>query len=321
MKTPLFRNHRTGRADRDPPRRQRGVAVVLAMGVVALAAMAAAAIVVSQSTWARQVELTTDHIQARAVLLAGADWARAILTDDRRLGDVDHLGEPWALKLPPLPVENGELVGQIEDEQGKFNLNNLVTDGKINLTQLAHFRSLLATLSLPDELADALVDWIDADAEPQPGAGAEDGYYLSLDPPYLAANRPLIDVAELALVRGFDDSVRARLHPYVSALPSATPVNVNTAPAEVIAAVIDGLDLGGAQLLVAQRDRAYFRSADDFLRRLPQGVEAAAGDIGVGSNYFMASLRVTIGGAQAQGKALLARGGLSWPTIVWRKYL
>ena len=300
--------------------RQRGVAIVLAMGVVALAAMAAAAIIVSQSTWARQVELTTDHIQARAVLLAGADWARALLADDRRLGNVDHLGEPWALKLPPLPVENGELVGRIEDQQGAFNLNNLVTQGKIDIAQLAHLRKLLATLGLPDHLADALADWIDEDHQPQPRDGAEDAYYLALDPPYVTANQPLIDVAELALVRGFDDNVRARLRPYVAALPGHTAVNVNTAPAEVLSAVVEGLDLGAAQLLVAQRDRAYFRSSDDFLKRLPRGAEAAASDIGVSSNYFTAELRVTIGGAQARGKALLARGASGWPAIIWRKY-
>ena len=301
--------------------RQQGVAIVLAMGVVALAAMAAAAILVSQSTWARPVELTTDHIQARAVLLAGADWARAVLADDRLVSNVDHLGEPWALKLPPLPVENGELIGQIEDQQGAFNLNNLVTEGKINVTQLAHFRSLLATLGLPPELADALADWIDTDSEPQPRDGAEDAYYLTRNPPYLAANQPLIDVAELALVRGFDDNVRARLRKYVTALPGSTAINVNTAPAEVIAAVVNGLDLGSAQTLVAQRDRAYFLSNEDFIRQLPRGAEVAAGDIGVSSNYFIATLRVTIGGAQARGKALLARGGSGWPAVLWRKYL
>lgn len=301
--------------------RQRGVAIVLAMGVVALAAMAAAAIMVSQSTWARQVELTTDHIQARSVLLAGADWARALLADDRRLSDVDHLGEPWALKLPPLPVENGELIGQIEDQQGAFNLNNVVTQGKIDLAQLAHFRKLLATLGLPDELADALTDWIDADSEPQPRDGAEDAYYLALDPPYLAANQPLLDVAELALVRGFDDSVRARLRPYVTALPGHTAVNVNTARAEVLAAVVEGLDFGNAQSLVAQRERAYYRSSEDFIKRLPRGVEVTANELSVSSNYFMATLRVSIGGAQARGKALLVRGNSGWPDIVWRKYL
>jgi general secretion pathway protein K len=301
--------------------RERGVAIVLAMSVVALAAIAAAAIMVSQSTWARQVELSAEHVQAQAVLQAGADWARALLGDDRRSSNVDHLGEPWALRLPPLPVENGELTGHIEDQQGAFNVNNLVTDGKVNVARLAQFRRLLSTLGLPEALAYALADWIDDDSQPQPQGGAEDAAYLAMDPPYLAANRPLIDVAELALVRGFDDQVRARLRPYVTALPQFTAVNVNTAPPEVLAAVIDGLDLGGAQALVAQRDRAYYRDRDDFLKRLPRGAVAAAEDIGVSSDYFMATLRVTIGDAQARGKALLARTGADWPVIVWRKYL
>jgi len=301
--------------------RQQGVAIVLAIGVVALAALVAAAIMVSQSTWARQLELSAEHAQARSVLQAGADWARAILNDDRRVSNVDHLGEPWALRLPPMPVENGELVGRIEDQQGAFNLNNLVSDGKVNVAQLAHFRRLLAILDLPDALAYTLVDWIDADNLPQPQGGAEDAYYLALDPPYLSANRALIDVAELALVAGFDSGARARLQPYVTALPGFTAVNVNTAPAEVLAAVIEGLDLGSAQALVAQRDRAYYRDRDDFSKRLPRGVAAAAGDIGVSSDYFVATLRVSIGGAQARGKALLARTGSGWPVVLWRKYL
>ncbi|MDH5534579.1 MAG: type II secretion system minor pseudopilin GspK [Betaproteobacteria bacterium] len=301
--------------------RQRGVAIVLAMGVVALAASAATAILVSQSTWSRRAELTAEHVQAQAVLQAGADWARALLSDDRRASNVDHLGEPWALKLPPMRVENGELLGHIADQQGAFNLNNLVAEGKVSLAQLARFRRLLAILGLPDELAEALADWIDEDSEPQPRHGAEDAYYLSLDPPYLTANRPLIDVAELALVRGFDDNVRARLRPYVTALPRFTAVNVNTAPAEVLSAVIGGLDLGGAQLMVAQRDRAYYRSVDDFLKRLPRGAEATTNDVSVSSDYFMATLRVTIGGAEARGQALLARSAAGWPAILWQKYL
>jgi general secretion pathway protein K len=303
--------------------RERGIAIVLAISVVAMAAMVAVAIMVSQSTWARQLELTAEHIQARSVLQAGADWARAVLSDDRRQSNVDHLGEPWALRLPPMPVENGELVGKIEDQQAAFNVNNLVAEGKINFAQLAHFRRLLATLSLPDALAYTLVDWIDDDSQPQPQGGAEDAYYLALDPPYLAANRPLIDIDELALVAGFDNNVRARLRPYVSALPGFTPVNVNTASPEVISAMIDGLDLGSAQAMVAQRDRAYFRDTNDFINRLPRGPVAAPADISVSSDYFLASLRVTIGGAQARGRALLSRAGTGtgWPSIIWRKYL
>jgi general secretion pathway protein K len=299
--------------------RQRGVAIVLAMGVVALAAMAAGTIMVTQSTWARQSELTADHVQAQTLVQTGVDWVRAVLRDDRRLSSVDHLGELWALRLPPMPVENGTLEGYIEDQQGAFNLNNLVKGGKVSLAQLARFRRLLSILALPPALADALADWIDTDSEPQPQDGAEDGYYLALQPPYLAANRPLTDVAELALVRGFDGNVRARLRPFVTALPRFTAVNVNTASPEVLVAVVEGLDLDGARALTAQRERTYFRGFSDFFSQLPSGLTAAAEDITVSSDYFMATLHVTTGGAEARGTALLAREDAGWPAIVWRK--
>ncbi len=299
--------------------KQRGIAIILAMGVVALAALAAAAIMVSQSTWARHSELEGDHVQARLLVQAGVDWARAVLSDDRRSSSVDHLGEPWALRLPPMPVDNGEFTGYIEDQQGAFNLNNLVQDGKVNLAQLASFRRLLVLLDLPVALADALADWLDADDLPQPQEGAEDGYYLSLPTPYLAANRPLVDVTELALVRGFDENVRARLRPFVTALPRFTAVNVNTAKPEVLVAIIDGLDLDAARALVAQRERAYFLDRADFLNRLPGGIVAVDNLISVSSNYFMATMRVTYGSATARGTALLARETSGWPAIVWRK--
>jgi len=301
--------------------KQRGVAIILAMGVVALAALAAAAIMVSQSTWSRHSELASDHVQARLLVQAGVDWSRAVLSDDRRSSSVDHLGEPWALRLPPVPVDNGVFTGYIEDQQGAFNLNNLVRDGKVDVAQLASFRRLLALLDLPATLADTLADWIDTDQQPQAQEGAEDGYYLSLPTPYLAANRPLLDVAELALVRGFDEKVRARLRPFVTALPRVTAVNVNTAKPEVLSATIAGLDLDAARALVAQRERAYFRDRADFLDRLPGGIVAVDNYISVSSDYFMATIRVTYGSAAARGTALLARETPGWPVIVWRKFL
>jgi general secretion pathway protein K len=281
--------------------------------------MAAETILVTQSTWARKSELTADHAQAQALVQTGVDWVRAVLSDDRRLGNVDHLGEPWAMRFPPMPVENGMLEGFIQDQQGAFNLNNLVKDGKVSLTQLARFRRLLSTLALPPALADALADWIDTDSELQPQGGAEDGYYLALQPPYLTANRPLTDVAELALVRGFDGTVRARLRPFVAALPRVTAVNVNTASPEVLVAVVEDLDLDGARALTAQRERAYFRDFSDFFSKLPSGLAVAPEGITVSSDYFLATLRVTTGAAEARGTALLARGDAGWPAIVWRK--
>ena len=290
------------------------------MGVVALATMTATALMITQNTWSRESELTADHVQARALIQAGVNWARAILSDDRRANNVDYLDEPWALRLPAMPVDNGELSGYLDDQQGLFNLNNIVKGGKVNLAQFAQFQRLLSVLQLPTALAGALADWIDADNEMEPQGGAEDEAYAALQPPYLAANRPLTDVTELALVRGFDDGVRARLRPFVSALPVFTALNVNTASPEVLAAVIDGLGLDGARALVAQRKRTYFRSVDEFFRQLPAGLIVPNDNVSVSSDYFMATMRVTIGGAQARGVALLSRGKSGgWPAVVWRK--
>jgi general secretion pathway protein K len=277
-------------------RRQHGVAVVLAMGVVSLAALAAAAMLVSQSTWTRYAELNAGHVQARVLAQAGVDWTRALLADDRRLGNVDHLGEPWALRLPPVPVDDGELAGHIEDQQGAFNLNNLARTGATSPAHLAPFRRLLGILALPEALAPGLAAWLEA------------------------ARRPLADAAELATVPGFDASVRSRLRPFVTALPRATALNVNTAPPEVLAAVVRGLDLDQARALGAQRERAYFRNLADFLAQLPPGAEVEGTDIAISSQYFLASVRVNIGDAQARGTALLARDAPGWPAVVWRKF-
>ena len=275
---------------------QRGVAIVLAMGVVALAALTATAMVVSQGTWARQAELTAGHVQAQLMIQAGLDWSRAMLSDDRLASNVDHPGEPWALQLPPIPVDNGSLAGRIEDEQGKFNLNNLLRNGKVDPVHLAQFQRLLSMLGLPPALASALAGWFEAN------------------------NGPLIDTADLALVRGFDDKVRARLRQFVTALPRSTAVNANTAPPEVLSAVIDGLSIDDARALVAQRERSYIRDFSDFFKRLPAGITVPTADVSVQSDFFLATMQVTIGGAQAQGSALLVRGSSGWPAIAWRKY-
>jgi len=298
----------------------------MAMAVVTMAALAATGIIVLQSTWARRAQLSNDHAQAQLLIQTGLDWARAILSDDLRVSSADHAGEPWALVLPAIPVDNGSLLGHIEDQQGRFNLNNLLQDGSIDVTQLAAFRRLLVLLNLPPVLALTLADWLDADQEPQPGGGAEDAWYLGLPVAALAANRPLLDIAELADIAGFDAGVRARLQPFVTALPGKTALNVNLATPEVLAAVLPGLGLDGARGLVARRQQAWFRNYADFNSQLPAALRAAGGmpvpedSLSVSSSFFIVSAQVTYGDARARGSALLARTTAGWPNILWRKY-
>jgi general secretion pathway protein K len=278
--------------------RERGAAIILALSVVALAALAASAMMVSQGVWIRQMQLSDGRIQGQFMIQAGLDWARAVLNYDRHTSSVDHLGEPWAMRLPPIPFENGSLSGYLEDQQARFNLNNLVKNGKIDAGQLETFRRLLSILDLRPALADRLADRIVADG------------------------RPLVDVSELARLSCFDEATRTRLLPFVTALPGSTAVNVNTAAPEVLAAIVDGLGLDGARALAVQRERSYFRSTSEFLSRLPRGLSVPSGAISVSSNYFMATIDTDFGGAHAGGLALLARDKPDgWPAVVWRKYL
>src|SRR6185295_19751583 len=78
-----------------------------------------------QQRWNRTVELRRNQVQAQALAIAGVLWARQILDDDARRSDIDHLGEPWALSLPPIPMEDGEIRGLIVDAQGRLNVNAL----------------------------------------------------------------------------------------------------------------------------------------------------------------------------------------------------
>ena len=298
--------------------KQHGVAVILVMLIVALATTLAVYISQQQSLWQRQVETQFDHTQARRLGIAGIDWARAVLADDAASSTIDYETEMWTLRLPAMPVENGEVIGIIEDRQGLFNLNSVVRNGISSQPDIAKFQRLLTILNLPIELAYALADWIDADSDVQPGGGAEDGYYLSLPRPYLAANRPLVELGELAHINGFDSQTIARLKPFVSVLPTVGPVNVNFAPAEVLASIAGDLSLSDARMLVLQRRGSPFKDIADFRQRLPRNsIVISDMDISVSSFFFWVTGRATVNNSQVVTQALLQRSQ-GWPTVIWQ---
>ena len=297
-------------------RRERGVAVVVAILIVALATSTASYIVWHQSLWLRQVENLTARAQADALARAAANWAAVILAADERA--VDHLGEAWARKLPPIPAERAELTGVITDEQGKLNVNNLVREGDASAQDVVAFQHLLAALGLPTALAEAVVDWIDPDAEITPPNGAEDPYYLRLNPPYRAANRPVLELGELARVKGFDAAIVAKLAPYVTALPVATAVNVNTAPALVLQAIMPSLTAADVAGVLDERGRRPFATREQFLRALPKGMSSSQIDaqIDVRSRFFSAEATVRLGRVVTSYRALFQRDEQGLPTLL-----
>lgn len=298
--------------------RARGAALIIAMAVAALAATVAMAIAAEQQRWFAGVAARRDQVQAQSLALAGVQWTRAILFDDAGRGSIDYLGEPWALPLPPTPLENGSIEGRIVDAQGLLNLNNVDRAGSQGEAERARFTQLFTRLGISPAVLDALADWVDADSRARPN-GAEDAWYARQASPYLAANAPLLRAGELAAVRGVDDATLARVLPYVTALPAGTALNVNTAPAAVLAAAVPGVAEGALTDLIAERVAQPFTSVTDFRNRLPQG--AVIGDerlYAVASSYFLVTVRARQGDTIAQARALLRRSQGAWPVVVWQ---
>jgi general secretion pathway protein K len=303
------------------PRRQRGAAVLVAMLVVAIAALAASSFMFrSQVEW-RRLENLIRIDQARLVTDAAQQWGATVLRDDARNSAVDHRGEIWATRLPPVEAEGYRMWGTMEDLEGRFNLNNLVRNGEPDRQQLDILVRLLRSLRLPDSLAFAIADWIDVDDLPLDPRGAESEYYAGLATPYRAANHPLVSVNELLRVKGIDRSVLAALRPYVTALPAATPINVNTASPEVLAALVPGLSSEEAYAMVARRERVYYRNVEDFRRALPGGIVAPATGIAVSSQYFLVQARARNERLAIGSQALYRRDGPGQPRLVWRAEL
>jgi general secretion pathway protein K len=222
--------------------------------------------------------------------------------------------------VPPTKVEEGEVAGQITDEGGKWNLNNVLRNGEISESDLQVFARLLSSLQMPPTLAAALADWIDADADPRPN-GAEDEYYLRQVPPYRTSGQVLSDVDELGRIRGFDPDVVERLRPYVTALPRYNAVNVNTASAPVLAALLPRLSLSQVRQVIEQRDRIPLRNVADLRLYVPTG--DALGDLtslDTRSTYFTVRVHARYRRAGTVTEALLERQPNDWPRILWQKY-
>lgn len=298
--------------------RIRGAALVLAMLIAALAAAVAVALAAEQQRWLADVGNRGDQVQAQSLALAGVQWARQILRDDSANGTIDHLGEIWALPLPPTPIANGVIEGRIEDLQGRMNLNNLALDNALAAAERRRLERLLSTQEIPATALDAAADWIDADLAARAG-GAEDAVYAQQNPAMLAANAPLLRLAELVSVRGFTPAQVQALSPHLTALPPGTALNLNTASPETLALAIPGLTGEALATVLAERARGPFRTVAEFRTRLPRDIALPdEASFSVASRFFLVSVRSRQGEAVAQARALLRRDTGRWPEVVWQ---
>ncbi|MGH6690871.1 MAG: type II secretion system minor pseudopilin GspK [Gammaproteobacteria bacterium] len=279
---------------------QRGAAVVMAMLVVAVTATLVTGAFWRQSVIARQAENELSFAQAKWLIRGAIDWAGVILREDARTSSVDHIGEPWAVPLADthLNPDDGRdpvyLAGAILDEQAKFNLRNLAGPKGVNPLELAVLRRLLALVGASETLADPVAERVLASV---PGEGGRKQLALGLG-----------TIDDLLDVKGVSPAALERLRPFVTVLPQPTPVNANTAPAEVLAARFENLALADARRLTASRDRAYFKDRTDVLSRIPQlKLQASDTEIAVATRFFAVDGTVSYRRARLRTQALLRR--------------
>lgn len=356
-------------------RAERGVAIISALFVVALAAILVAGLLWRQQVQIRRIENQRLGAQAQWIARGALDWTRLILRAQADTAPtVTYLGGVWAVPIAKTRLSDflgkfgvaqaGQadrtyLSGSIEDAQGRFNLRNLVSvpapgQLQVDMQQVLAFQRLLQSAGVSGELAkktalairsslrrsatrfqtlNTPLGNVFGNAQPQPQLGGAVGGDNFTDNPGLAdtpndtdrAPLQFTSVDSLLNVPGFTPEMVARLRPLVTVLPTQTAVNMNTAPAEVIAAIVPGMSVSSARALVSRRETVFFRNTGDVELAL-RGAGAPPIDMSgtgkipmdVTTSYFLVHGRVQHERAEVDRTTLVYRDPLTHSTRIVR---
>jgi general secretion pathway protein K len=227
-------------------RHERGVALLVAIVIFAIATTVAAAVTYSKAMSARRAAATFTMEQALQAGMA-AEALASIALEDAGSEPKTETTQDWAQDQPPLEIPDTGIwiVAKVEDMSGRFNLNSVIKWDSQQDTfvedqhQLAVFRTILANLDIDQRYADLLVDWIDPNIAPFGSSGGEDSLYLSQAPPYRPPNTFITHASELLALPGFGRDNYKKIAPYVTALPNDEPLNVCTASGLVLDAALN----------------------------------------------------------------------------------
>ena len=298
---------------------QRGAALLAAMLTVTLVATLAAAALWQQ--W-RAVEVEAAErarVQSTWLLTGALDWARLILRQDAITGGADHLAEPWAVPLNEarlstfLSMDSSSadadrdafLSGQITDLQGRMNLTNLIEDGKLSLPASQALARLFDQLGLPPGDLNLLTQGLLAASQI-----TKEGQKPNPQSPLLPRT-----IDQLTWL-GVSPATATALRPFATFLPERTPINLNTASAEVIQATVPGLDRALATRLVSERERAHFSNLADAARLAPVLADSGAGaQLAVNSRFFEVRGRVRLDQNVVEEVSIVQRDGVTVRTL------
>ena len=313
-------------------RGQKGAAVVMAMFVVVLCTLTISPLIWNLFASAKTVSVGSARAQTREVALSGMDWARVILREDGRVTTEDNLTEPWALPLAETRVNEGllrknentstapkrdaVLTGGIEDATGRLNLRNLGADQAGRDGWIKALGRLCELLNINEAQRRQVVQTVELMYPKLKVASNPDGTAQTGEDnanPVVPARR----WEELRGQYGIEPETWSQLRPYVVFLPEVTPVNANTASAEVLYAVLDGVSFGDAQNLVSQRQRVSFRTLNDVQAALNGKITPNSSVLSTKTSYFLVQGTTQVDAALVKTTALMQRKD-GRVLILWR---
>ncbi|MDY0963471.1 type II secretion system minor pseudopilin GspK [Massilia sp. CFBP9026] len=303
------------------PRRQRGVAVVTALLLTTLAISIVASLFWQQQVQVRSMENQRLQLQTKWIQRGALDWASVILRQP--FGGRISLDQIWATPLAETRLDqyierervqgenfNASLSGQVYDATARYNLNNLAAGGKRDSVETEVLRRLLTNVRQEPRLARPIADFV---AAGQALAQEQDDADNTAQTPRKGNPMPVLRVDDLLAVQGVKPETVEALRPFVIVLPAqATTVNVNTAPAEVLAAVLPGCSISQANAMVEQRKRIPWNDVAMFENELQCKSEAPERPkISTTSNYFLVQSRIRLDRAALDAESLVQKGSLT----------
>jgi general secretion pathway protein K len=258
---------------------ERGVALLVTMMALALMTLLVMDFTTAASLGYRSAAGQANELRAEYLARSAIGVGLSLLTTDAQQDALaktphDGLDERWAMPYPPVPLGGGAAQISIVDEARKLDINLLINQrtGQPNPPYLAIVERLFTNIGVSPAIIPAIVDWLDPDSIESPG-GAEGDYYLRLIPPYEPRNGPMPTIGDLRMIRGVDDATFLRLQQFLTAAPEPR-VNINTAPAEVIAALVPQLSNDTSMV----KEIIQARSVQPFLMVTDVGNLAGLGD-------------------------------------------
>ncbi len=347
------RRHRSSHPGASPrPRRQQGVALVIALLVFSLAA----AFVVAMSSEFMLFMKRSSNVfvasESYAYLRGGEDLAKLALIQDEQADteagrERDDLTELWAQPVVPYALDNGGMLsGSIEDLSGRLYINNLGVDANAGnddgdgagtgvtidgveafTTPQRRFLRLLQSFEEPQVseqdarlILEAVRDWIDTNTTPT-DFGAEDSYYIDFEPSYRTGNRQFRSVSELRLVAYMTPELYLAIEPFVTVWGDGS-LNIQTAPAQVLRTLnaddqLQPLSAGEGEALVALRGEEGFESVQALLSSpVLANLQVDRNGLAEKTDYFLYTGQVEVADRRSTLYSVLHRQGGQVKTLL-----